>query len=149
MPNDIAWYGQQVALFTDNRGILTGLAGVAASEGGIAHIATQLGLFNTTAVRDRNPQLNTIPANPPLGGGYAGDIAITSANWTFSVPATDGQIVLANQVFTATGNPMNDVLGAFIADADDNVLAWWERTTDIDLATNDTITADTLTIRII
>ena len=148
MANDITWYGQQVALHSDDRSI-TGLAGTAADEGGIAHITVEIGLFDVNATRSRDPNVDTIHANPPAGGGYTGEIAITKADWTNSVPVNDAQIVLDNQVFTATGNPMNDVLGAFISDADDNILAYWERSSSIDLLTNDTITADTLTIRIV
>lgn len=152
MPNDITWYGQQVALFTDDRGVITGITGTAADEGGIAHIATDLGLFNNLATRDRDPTVETIVANPPLGGGYvvpADIIAITAATWTASVVGSNAQIVLTNQVFTSTPGTMNDVLGAYISDADDNVMAYWERSSAITLATNDTITADQLTIRIV
>ena len=140
-------YGQQLGLIDDRRGVLAGLTGTAANVGGIAHIVTKLKLYDNTSAPGKN--LGTATFVTPSGGGYS-DKAIVKANWT---PALGGggdtEMVLANQTFTATGNPINNVSGAFITDADNNEVAWWERSSVVTLATNDSITADTLTIRIV
>jgi hypothetical protein len=145
-------YGQQVCVYDDNRTFLPGLtAGTPALEGGIANIAANLELYDgATAVLSKNASVLVL--NDPPGGGYAGAVAITKGvgDWVNpSAASGDTQTVLQNKVFTATGNPMNTVGGAYISDGDDNVLAYWERSSNITLATNDTITADQLTIRII
>jgi hypothetical protein len=145
-------YGQQVALYDDNRTFLAGLTGATpALVGGIAQIAAGLELFaDTGSVLDKDASVLNLPS--PGGGGYTGVIALTKGgNWSNpSASSGDTQIVLTpNQTFTATANPINDIGGAYIEDGDDNVLAWWERSSPITLATNDTITADQLTIRIV
>lgn len=145
-------YGQQIGLYDDNRTFLPGtLAGTLAGHGGIAQIADRIDLYRgDTAVEDKDASMSVFA--DPIGGGYAGSVTITKGGaWSNpSASSGDTQIVLTpNITFTATGNPINDVGGAVIRDEADNVIAWWERSSDITLATNDTITADQLTIRIV
>jgi len=146
-------YGQQIGLYDDTRTILPGtLAGTAAAQGGIAHIADRIDLYSGLLgnVEDKDASLSSF--SDPAGGGYLGSQTITKGgSWSLpSATSGDTQIVLTpNITFTATGNPINDVGGAVIRDEADNVIAWWERSSDITLATNDTITADQLTIRIV
>jgi len=148
-------YGQQVCLYDDNRTFLAGplTVGTPATHGGIAQIADTLALYSgalSSGTASKDASVLTLV--DPAGGGYAGDITITKSvtHWVDpSASSGDTQIVLQNKVFTATGSPMNDVGGAYIQDEESNVLALWERSSDITLATNDTITADALTIRII
>lgn len=147
-------YGQQLGLYDDNRTFLAGpLAGSTSGAGGIANLAAGLHLFvDGTAVFDKDASvLNLVP---PVDAGYTNGtvpIALTKgASWVNpSAASGDTQIVLNNQTFTATGNPINDVGGAFIQDSDTNIIAWWERSTPITLAASDSITADQLTIRIV
>lgn len=145
-------YGQQIGLYDDNRTFLPGpLAGTAAAQGGIAHIADRIDLYDgATTVEDKDASLSVF--NDPPGGGYLGQQTITKGGSWLNPSASSGdtQIVLTpNITFTATANPINTVGGAVIRDEADNVIAWWERSSDITLATNDTITADQLTIRIV
>lgn len=146
-------YGQIVALFDDDRTILPGLtAGTPATQGGIAHIADAVGLFDGTSTEDK--AADTANWVAPTGGGYTGDVTITkdgaAPNWgTPTVASGDVTMTLANNVWTAGAGGMAAVGGANIQDEEGNVLAWWERSSDIALALNDTITADQLSIRIV
>lgn len=144
-------YGQQLGLYDDNRTFLAGpLAGSTSGAGGMANLVTDLELYAQTAsVLDKDASVLNLPA--PGGGGYTAFTSLTKgSSWVNpSAGSGDTQIVLNNLTFTATGNPINDVGGAFIADTDGNVVAYWERSSPITLATSDSITADQLTIRIV
>lgn len=142
-------YGQQLGLIDDRRAVLGGLSSspAAVNQGGIAHIVTKLDLYDNTSTPGKNATTATF--NTPGGGGYTGK-TIAKVNWT---PALGGggdtEMVLANQTFTASGGAINNVAGAFIADPANNKVAWWERSSAVTLASGDSITADTLTIRIV
>lgn len=141
-------YGQQLGLIDDRRALL-GLSTSPAQvdQGGIAHIVTKIKLYDNTSTATKTMSSNVF--NTPGGGGYA-DKTIAKANWTPSVGGGgDVEMVLANQTFTATGGSINNVQGAFITDPANNEVAWWERSSAVTLALGDSITADTLTIRIV
>ena len=147
-------YGQQLGLYDDNRTFLPGLTvGTPATHGGIAQIADRIDLYNgMTAVEDKDASASTF--DDPGGGGYDatdGENLTKAGSWSNPDDASgDTQIVLTpNVVFTAGAGGINDVGGAVLRDEEDNPIAWWERSSDITLAQNDTITADQLTIRIV
>lgn len=142
-------YGQQVCLYDDTRAVLGGLTGSASGAGGIANVTARLELFDSSSTLSKN--MTTLTLNTPGGGGYTAFTGLTKgSDWgSPSVPSTDAQVVLNNKTFTASGNPINNIDGAWIADSDSNALAYWERSSPISLVAGDSITADTLTIRIV
>lgn len=147
MPS-LTQYGQQLGLIDDRRALL-GLSTSPAQvdQGGIAHIATKLKLYNTASTATKTMSSNVF--TEPSGGGYTNK-TISKANWTPSVGGGgDTEMVLANQTFTATGGSIDNVQGAFLTDPAGNEMAWWERSSPVTLALGDSITADTLTIRIV
>lgn len=111
-----------------------------------------MGLYDGTSTEDKDASTANWVA--PLGGGYTGDVTITkdgaAPNWgTPTAASGDVTMTLGNNVWTAGAGGMSAVGGANIQDEEGNVLAWWERSSDIALALNDTITADQLSIRIV
>lgn len=117
------------------------------STGSIARLATNLLLFDNTSVplKDGTGFVEVGDGNGYIAG--TGKV-IAVGNWTFSVVSLNGQIVLDDQVFTATPGSIANILGAFIVDTAGLELAWWERTTAVTLDPGDTLTADDLTIRL-
>jgi hypothetical protein len=129
-----------------NKGEEYMLIGDGVSNGSIGRLATKLKLFDSTSTPDKDGTGFTEVAN---GNGYVtGGQVVAVGNWTFSVVTTNGQIVLDDYVWTASGGNISNILGAFITDATDQELAWWERTTAVTLTPGDSITADDLTIRL-
>ena len=135
MANSLTNKGEEYALFGDG-----------AADGSIARLTTAIRLFDNTSVPLKD---GTGFAEVANGNGYStGGIAITVAAWTFSVVSQNGQIVLNDQVWTASGGNILNILGAYLTDTGGNPLAWWERTTAVTLTPGDTLTADDLTIRL-
>jgi hypothetical protein len=133
MANSLTNKGEEFALFGDG-----------VSDGGIARKASDVRLFQSSSTPAKD---GTGFVEVAAGNGYiAGGQAIVVGNWTFSVPGNDGQIVLVDQVWTASGGSISNIAGAYITDGT-NPLAWWERST-ITLADGDTLTLDDLTIRL-
>lgn len=141
-------YGQQLGLIDDRRALLSlGTSPAQVDQGGIAHIVTKLKLYNSASTATKTMSSNVF--NTPSGGGYT-DKTISKANWTPAVGGGgDTEMVLANQTFTASGGSIDNVSGCFITDPANNEVAWWERSSAVTLALGDSITADTLTIRIV
>lgn len=137
MANSLANKGEEYSLFGDG-----------VSDGSIARKATNLLLFDSTSVPLKDGTGFVEVAN---GNGYVAGTgkAITVANWTYSVVSQNGQIVLADQVWTASGGNITNILGAYIVDGSANPLAWWERTSAVTLTPGDTLTADNLTVRLV
>lgn len=128
-----------------NKGEEYGLVGDGSGDGSIARKAASVRLFQSTSSPNKDGSGFNEVAN---GNGYTtGGNAITVANWTFSVQATNGQIILDDQVFTAAGGTIPNIAGAYIQDSGSEVLAWWERSV-ITLSDGDSLTLDDLTIRL-
>lgn len=135
MANSLTNKGEEYALFGDG-----------VSDGSIARLTTAVRLFDSTSVPLKDGTGFVEVAN---GNGYlTGGIAITVGNWTFSVVSTNGQIVLADQVWTALGGNIALIAGAYLTDTGGNALAWWERSSPVTLTPGDSLTADDLTIRL-
>jgi len=136
MANSLTNKGEEYALFGDG-----------VSDGSIGRKATNLLLFDSTSVPLKDGTGFVEVAN---GNGYVAGTgkAVTIANWTFSVVSMNGQIVLDDQVWTASGGNIANILGAYIVDTGGNSLAWWERTSAVTLTPGDSLTADDLTIRL-
>lgn len=133
MANSITNKGEEFALFGDG------------STGSIARLATAVKLFTNATTPLKDGSGFTEVTN---GNGYTtGGIAITVADWTFSVVGVNGQILLVDKVFTASGGSIVNIAGAYIAETGGDELAWWERTT-ITLSDGDSLTLDDLTIRL-
>lgn len=138
MTNSLTNLGEQIALMGDDA--------VTPADGGIARIAKSIRLFQTSSTPNKD---GTGFVEVADGNGYtAGGVAITEANWTFSVVSQNGQNQLDDQVFTAVGGNIANIAGAYIADTGGNVLGWWERSVPITLTPGDTLTLDDLTIRL-
>ena len=134
MANSLTNLGEQYMLEGDGGG-----------DGSFARKAAKVKLYDSTSVPSKGGTGFTEVAN---GNGYTtGGQAIVLANWTFSVVTNQGQIVLADQVWTAAGGPISNIAGAFITDSADAVMAWWERTT-FTLQDTESLTLDDLTIRL-
>lgn len=151
MANSITHYGQHVMLHDDGANAVaratdveTGLAGNGTGTGGFIEVAARLHLYasGSTLAKDKLTQ-NITDAS---GGGYAYK-TISSANWTVQIGSGNQEVVLADQVWTASGGSISNIAGAYMTDGDNNVMAWWERTTAVTLNDTDSITADDLTIR--
>ncbi len=109
-------------------------------------MGTKLKLYDNTSVPVKAGTGFVEVAN---GNGYTtGGVAITRANYTMSLDTGDEKVVIDDQVFTASGGSISNVAGAYLTDASNNVLAWWERTSAITLASGDTLTLDDLTLKI-
>ncbi len=115
------------------------------SPGSVAYLATAVRLFTGASAPDKDGTGFSEVAN---GNGYTtGGQVITQANWTYT--ALTSKITLADQVWTASGGSIANVRGAYIVNAGGDVLAWWELTSAITLASGDTITLDDLTIKFV
>jgi hypothetical protein len=115
------------------------------SLGSIARIAEAIRLFkgDSTPAKDGSG-FNEVPT----GNGYtAGGHAITEANWTYA--ATNSKVTLVDQVWTAGGGSIENVRGAYIVDGSGNVLAWWELSGAITLASGDQLELDDLAVRFV
>lgn len=137
MANSLTNKGEEYALFGDG-----------VSDGSIGRLATNLFLFDGTSTPAKDGTGFSEVAN---GNGYVAGTGkvITIANWTFSVVSMNGQIVLDDQVWTASGGNIANILGAYIVDAGGtNPLAWWERSSAVTLTPGDSLTADDLTVRL-
>lgn len=129
-----------------NKGQEYMLHGTATPNGSLSNLGTKLKLYDGTSTPNKNGTGFVEVAN---GNGYTtGGIAISRADFTLSLVSLNNQIVIANKVVTAAGGSIPNILGAYLTDASNLVLAWWERTSAITLGSGDTLTLDTLTIRL-
>lgn len=136
MANSLTHKGEEYALFGDGAG-----------DGSLARLATEVRLYKDTSVPDKDGTGFTEVDN---GNGYTtGGIAITVADWTFSVVSDYGRIQLDDQIWTASGGQIPDIAGAYLTDAGGNVLAWWERSSVVTLDDGDTLTLDDLIVRML
>tara|TARA_R100001086_G_scaffold87122_3_gene42585 strand:+ start:6881 stop:7324 length:444 start_codon:yes stop_codon:yes gene_type:complete len=146
MANSLTNAGQWMALGATSGGSVGGTKGSLATAG-IVLAADRIGLFSSA----------TTPAKDGTGftqiTGNGGDPkTIADSNWTGSLsgsaPNANAQVVLADQTWTASG-AVNNIAGAYIFEnAGGTALAWWERSSAIDLLSSDEIVADDLTIRL-
>lgn len=119
------------------------LYGTATPNGGIANLCTKIKLYDASSTPAVDGTGFTETAN---GNGYTtGGMALTRSSYTYSVVSTNGQIVIANQTWTASGS-IPTIAGAMLTDASDNVCAWWARSSSVSLSSGDTLTLDALTI---
>lgn len=121
------------------------LQGNGAGDGSFARLAAKVKLYLGTSVPDKD---GTGFNEVPNGNGYVtGGQAIVLADWTFSIVVTQGQIQLDDQTWTATGGNISNIAGAFVTNAANAVMAWWERTA-FTLNNTETLTLDDLFIRL-
>jgi len=59
------------------------------------------------------------------------------------------QYLGADPSWTASGGSILNIAGAYLTDANDMVLAWWERAAPLTLGDGDTLVCDDLTIRLL
>ena len=107
----------------------------------IASIAAELKLFTDQS----NPSKDGTGFQEASGGGYSSK-SITSSNWTAALVSGNRRITLDDFTWTASGSSIDNVKGAYIVDGNSNVLAWWERSTPVNLEPGESITADSLFI---
>jgi hypothetical protein len=131
MANSLTYKGEEYALNGDG-----------ASDGGVARKATKVKLYQSGSTPAKDGTGFTEVAN---GNGYTtGGHAITTVDWTYD--SLNSKITLADQVWTASGGSISNIAGAYITDAADAVMAWWERASAITLASGDSLTLDDLAI---
>lgn len=126
-----------------------------AGESGIAFAATKIILMHSSSTPTSNPTDATFGAigaggkdffEVATGNGYtAGGNAIDETNWAYD--AANGRITLDDYTWTASGGTIAGIAGAFLANAADEVLGYWERTA-LTLADGESFTLDSLTITI-
>lgn len=77
---------------------------------------------------------------------------VVSGSWSVGLDS-DGDVVatlIATLVWTAAaGQSIVNIGGAFIYDASSNVLAWWERSSPLTLVNGDTLTLNSLYLKLI
>lgn len=129
-----------------NKGQEYMLHGTATPNGALSNLGTKLKLYDNTSTPAKDGTGFVEVAN---GNGYVtGGIAITRADYTLSLDTGNQKIVIANKVFTASGGSISNIAGAYLTDAANAPLAWWERTSSITIGAGDTLTLDTLTLKI-
>ncbi len=112
----------------------------------IVAVATKLKLYTNATTPLKDGTGFTEVAN---GNGYTtGGVAILPGDWTSTLDTGNVKVTLADQVWTASGGSIANVMGAFITDAADNPLAWWERTSVTTVASGDTVTAAGLFLKL-
>lgn len=135
MANSFTNKGQELMLF-----------GTAAPNGSIANLGTKIKLYDNTSVPVKAGTGFVEVAN---GNGYTtGGQALVRADYSLSLVGGNQVITVANKLWTASGGAISNIAGAFLTDASNNVLAWWERSSSITIGAGDTITLDTLTLSI-
>lgn len=142
MTNSFTHYGQEVALFDDqNRP-----TGTPNGDGGISKQGKKLKLYNSTSVPNKDGSGFTEVAN---GNGYVtGGKALVEGNFTLSIDSGNAQTMIADQTWTAAGGTVPLIAGVYLTDADDNVLAWWERGSTLTLEDGDSIVADDVFLKL-
>jgi len=115
-----------------------------ASDGGFARLAVKIKLYKNTSTpaKDGTGFVEVVNGNGYITGGKT----ISRANWTYlSGPS---HIVLEDQVWTAAGGSIPDIAGAYLTNAADEVMAWWDRSTALTLLDGESVTADDLTVQV-
>jgi hypothetical protein len=136
--NALTNLGEQVATMGNDT--------VTPTDGSIARSAKHVKLYTSASVPSKAGTGFVEVAN---GNGYTtGGQAIAVSDFTFSVVGSNGQIKLADKVWTASGGNIADIAGAYMTDVSGNVLAWWARATPVTLTPGDSLTLDDLTIRL-
>lgn len=137
------------SLTNEGQGLALG-KGSTGTTYGIVQAATRLKLFTDATQPLKDGTGFTEVSN---GNGYTtnGITTLDPTDWTASLNGGDQQVVLDTNgpyQWTASGGQIQNIKGAFITDASDRELAWWERSSAVTLNASDTITADDLTIRL-
>lgn len=143
-------YGQRVALHKDNRN--APLVGTPTGLGGIIKVATRIKLYTSASVPGKADSQATPGGGAFIevanGNGYTtAGLALIEADWTYSVVGGNAQYQLTDKQWNAIGGQVLNVAGAFITDADGNVMAWWERGSTVTLNDGESIKADDFVIR--
>jgi len=117
------------------------------SDGAFARVGTAVRLFvSSTSSPSKSGTEGVEFIEVANGNGYTtGGNSIVLGDWSY-VDAPS-RLTLADQVWTASGGSISDIGGAYIVDASDVVLAWFERSSPLTLDDGDSLTLDDLTIR--
>ncbi len=135
MANSLTNKGQEYCLY-----------GTATPNGSLANLGTKLKLYDSTSTPNKNGTGFVEVAN---GNGYTtGGVAIVRADYALSLDTGNQKVQIADKVFTASGGSILNIAGAYLTDAADNVLAWWERSAAITIASGDTLTLDDLSVKL-
>ena len=150
MVNSLTNYGQRIALYQDDRSA-EGHAGSTTNTGGLLKLADRLHLYKTgtTLTKDRAGQ-TVVEASGATYAAKTGLAGLEGSGGAWTVQLTSGnlEIQLTDQTWTASGGDIAGILGAYLTDANDNIIAWWERASEVTLNDGDSITADDLIIRL-
>ena len=138
MANSLTYKGEEIALKRP---------AAPSDKGSVAYAATHVRLFEGTSVPDKDSLVMVFDEISDGNGYTTGGKTITEADWTYD--SDNSKITLADQVWTASGGSIESIAGAYIVNAGGDVLAWWELTGPITLASGDDITLDDLTIKFV
>ncbi len=138
MANSLTQFGQRYMLKGD----------VGATDGAFTRLATKLKLYQSTSTPHKVPGSATW--NEVANGfGYStGGILIADTDWTLALDGANYKVTLADQVWTAVGGSIANIAGAYVTDASDNVMAWYERAGAVTISSGDTYTATGLLIEL-
>lgn len=129
-----------------NKGQEYMLYGTATPNGSLANLGTKLKLYNSSSTPNINGTGFTEVSN---GNGYTtGGQALVRADYTLGTSGSNKQITIADKTWTASGGSIANIGGAYLTDASDNVLAWWERASALTLASGDSLTLTGLIVRL-
>ena len=142
MANSVTYLGQLVMLKDDAGQGMLGLGGSINNVGGIVKQGVSLRLYTSASTPQKDGSGFTEVAS---GNGYSAK-TLNSGSYTLTVVSANVRATIADQVWTASGGQILNIGGAYLADADGNVLCWWERTSALTLNPGETITADDLYI---
>jgi hypothetical protein len=144
MANSLTNKGQQYAL---------------AGADGIVRAGTKIKLYGNTSVplKDGTGFVEVVNGNGYTTGGVAvtpysaaipGSPPVTSGDWTLSLDSGDIKVMLADKTWTAAVGSIPNIAGAYLTNAADEPLAWWERGSAITISAGDSITLDDLFIKL-
>lgn len=153
MANSLTYYGQAVCLFKDIRTIPNFATGNTTNAGGFAKIAARLRLYLATSNPAKSggaftevTYTNLLQIDGSSPAVYT-SIPISETDWTTGYASGNFEIKLTDMGWLATG-VVSNIGGAYITDANGNVMAWFERATPVTLSSGDKIIADDLIIRL-
>ena len=137
MANSLTWKGEELML-----------KDLASPDGSIAYLATAVRLFKGDSAPDKDGTGFNEVAD---GNGYIAGVGllIDENDWAYSDSNSKITLTLPDPTWTAGGGSIANVKGAYIVNVGGDILAWWELTAALTLASGDKLTLADLTIKFV
>jgi hypothetical protein len=131
-----------------------------AGADGITRVGTKIKLYTnaSTPLKDGTGFVEVANGNGYATGGLAvtpftgtipaASLPATSGNWSIDLDTGDIKAVLDDKQWTASAGSIANIAGAYMTDASDVILAWWERGSTTTIASGDTVTLTGLFIKL-